>query len=110
MAGNAYFAGFIPSAAATPPRFIDTVSVGVPLRDASTVSFTFLHVDLNESKPSDILNVSYSRPIFAGGSAYATAFTDLNDRRSFGIFGGLTIAIGGKITTSAGFNSTRPAP
>jgi len=108
LPGNPYLGGFIPSAVSTrPPRFIDTVSVGVPLFNASTVSLTFLHVDLNDSKPSDILNVSYSRPIFAGGSAYVTAFTDLNDRKSFGIFGGLTIPIGAKITTSAGVSSSR---
>ena len=106
--GTSYFAGFLPlTASARPPRFIDTVSVGVPLFNASTVSLTFLHVDLNDSKPSDILNVSYSRPMFAGGSAYVTAFTDLNDRKSFGIFAGLTVPIGAKITTSTGINSTR---
>jgi outer membrane usher protein len=105
---TSYFAGFFPSAAsARPPRFIDTVSVGVPLFNASTVSLTFLHVDLNDSKPSDILNVSYSRPVLAGGSAYVTAFKDFNDRKSFGAFVGLSIPIGNKATASAGVSRTR---
>src|ERR1051326_6148743 len=108
LPGNPYLGGFIPSAASTrPPRFIDTVSIGVPLFDAATVSLTFLHVDLNDSKPSDILNVSYSRPVFVGGSAYVTAFKDFKVRQSCGAFVVLSIPTGNRATASAGVSRTR---
>jgi outer membrane usher protein len=102
------YLGYVPStASARPPKFIDAISVGTPLRDGSTVSLGFLHVDLRAARASDVVNLSYSRAVLAGGSAYVSTFTDLNDRKTFGIFGGLTFPIGGKVTVSAGVTSTR---
>jgi outer membrane usher protein len=105
--GNPYL-GYISSATSTrPPRFLDTISISTPLPDASTLGLSLLHVDLHAARASDILNLSYSRPTFAGGYAYVSAFTDLNDRKAFGIFGGITFPLGGKMTASAGVASTR---
>ena len=105
--GSAYPGYLLPAASTQPPKYIDAISVGTPLPDGSTVSLGFLHVDLRAARPSDVLNLSYSRAVLAAGSAYVSAFKDLNDRKSFGIFGGLTFPLGGKVTASAGVTSTR---
>src|SRR5262249_54129058 len=92
---GAYPGYLLPAPSTQPPKYIDAISVGTPLSDGSTISLGFLHVDLHAARPSDVLNLSYSRAVLAGGSAYVSAFTDLNDHKSFGIFGGLTFPIGG---------------
>jgi outer membrane usher protein len=89
-----------------PPRFIDTISIGTSLFDSSSLSVAFLHVDLNQTKPSDIVNVSYSRPVIAGGSVYLTAYKDFNDRNSFGFFAGLTVPLGDKASATSGVSRT----
>src|SRR5262245_26508152 len=49
---------------ARPPKALDTVSVGIPLPfDKSSSNVSFIHLELYDRKRSEILNVSYSRPL-----------------------------------------------
>ncbi len=97
-----------------PPKSLDTISIGFPLSfDKSSLNFALLHQVLDDGKRSDIFNVSYSRPIFAAASLYLTAFSDLSDRKSSGVFFGLSMPLGvppsagGPVFTSTGVSSAR---
>jgi outer membrane usher protein len=91
-----------------PAKYLDTVSVSVPLPfDRSSFSVSFLHLELAEGTRSDILNLSYSRPLANGASLFVNAFTDLRDRKSMGVFAGLSIPLGREISASVGVTRTR---
>src|SRR5262249_38424294 len=93
---------------ARPPRSLDIVSFGVPfLFDRSRLSLSYLHLVLADGTPSDIVNASFSRSLFGGGSAYLTAFSDLDNKRNAGIFLGLSIPLDGRVSASAGVSQTR---
>jgi outer membrane usher protein len=88
---------------ARPPRALDTVSVGIPLPfDKSSINVSFIHLELDDRKRSEILNVSYSRPLIWDATVHVTAFTDLTDRKNAGIFAGLSVPLGEQISASAG--------
>jgi outer membrane usher protein len=91
-----------------PPIFLDTISMGVPLPfDKSSLSVSYIHLGRDKSKPSEIINISYSRPFFADSSIYLTAFSDLNERTNFGAFVGLSMPLGDAVSAYGGISSTR---
>src|SRR5262249_515560 len=88
---------------ARPARALDTVSVGIPLPfDKSSLNVSFIHLELYDRKRSEILNVSYSRPLIWDATVHVTAFTDLADRKNSGIFAGLSIPLGESVSASSG--------
>src|SRR5262245_30993029 len=89
-----------------PPKALDTISVGIPLPfDKSSLNFGFIHLDMYDRKRSEIVNVSYSRPIIWDATVHVTAFTDLADRKNSGIFAGISVPLGEQISGSSGVNS-----
>ncbi len=95
------------TASARPPKALDTVTVGFPLPfDKAGLSVSYLHLVLEEAKRSNIINVSYSRPFNFGASFYLTAFTDLSDRKSSGVFLGVSVPLGKLASASAGVSRT----
>jgi outer membrane usher protein len=95
-------------ASVRPAKYLDTVSVSVPLPfDRSSFSVSFLHIELAEGTRSDILNLSYSRPLWNGASLFVNAFADLRDRKSMGVFAGLSIPLGRETSASVGVTRTR---
>ena len=91
-----------------PAKYLDTISVSVPLPlDRSSFSVSFLHLELAEGTRSDIVNLSYSRPLWNGASLFVNAFADLRDRKSMGVFAGLSIPLGGGASGSVGVTRTR---
>jgi len=96
------------SASYFPPRFLDTVSASVPLTfDKGSVSAGFVHLGTVDGKVSDIVTVSYSRPLPWEASLFVTAFTDLKDKNTGGIFAGISVPLGKSTFASAGINQTR---
>jgi outer membrane usher protein len=90
-----------------PPRALDQVALNIPLsfdRSSVTVSMTRL-VDAVNNR-NQILAASYSRPLPYNASVFLTAFKDFDDKRSFGIFGGLTMSFGGGITAASSVSKT----
>lgn len=90
-----------------PPRAIDQVALNIPLsfdRSSVTVSMTRL-VDAANNR-NQILAASYSRPLPYNASFFMTAFKDFDDKRSFGLFGGLTMSFGGGITAASSVSRT----
>ena len=96
------------------PKSLDTISIGIPLPfDKSNLNVAFLRQVLQDGTRSNIINVSYSRPIFANGSLFLTAYSDLSDRKNYGLFFGLSVQLGDSrsdrkaILASTSVSSTR---
>jgi outer membrane usher protein len=83
------------------PKALDQVSLGVPLPfDRSTVNLSFTQLESALGDRNRIVGLSYSRGIFRNSTIYATAFKDLDDKSSFGIFAGISVPLGNDITVS----------
>lgn len=88
------------------PRAIDQVTLSIPTPlDFSSLNLSYTHLENAEGETSQIVGLSYSQQIFKRSSLYATAFADLEDRSSFGIFAGISIPFGDDITASTGVES-----
>lgn len=88
------------------PKALDQVSLSIPIAfDRSSLNFTLTHLKTALNETSRIAGVSYNRQIFAGGSFFVTGYRDF-DRRGYGIFGGITMPIGERISTSVGVQSS----
>lgn len=91
---------------AAPPRALDQLSISTPLRfDPATLNLSFTNLDLIDGGDSQIVSLSLNRPIGARASAFATAFTDLQDSDSYGVFAGLSVSFGNDIYASTGVTS-----
>lgn len=88
-------------------KALDTISISFPLFDFSSFSIACLRQELENGKISELLNVSYSRPLPHGASFYVTAFADLRDRNTSGIFVGLSVPLGKDVNAAAGVTRTR---
>ncbi|SFH95987.1 outer membrane usher protein [Bosea sp. OK403] len=109
VAGYVAMAGTLAADAVTwgrlllPPRALDRLSVGFPAPMlGGGISFGFAHVKPAVGRSNRVVNASYTRALPGSGSFYATVFTDLDDRRSAGIFAGLSFPFGADITASTG--------
>jgi outer membrane usher protein len=90
-----------------PARAIDQIAFNVPLRfDPSSVTISITRMQDALNNRNDILGVSYSRPLPCNASLFMTAFKDFADRKSFGIFGGLTMSFGDGMTATASIAKT----
>ena len=99
--------GRIPVLSAKPPKAIDTVSLSLPLAfDKGSLSLSYIHLEPEHGKRSDIVSASYSRPLFAGASVSVTAFADLDDRKRSGVFLGVSIPLGGSASATTGISRT----
>ncbi|HEX5508839.1 MAG TPA: fimbria/pilus outer membrane usher protein [Pseudolabrys sp.] len=78
-----------------PAKSLDAVSVGVPLPfDKSGVNVGFVHQVLDDNTRSDLVNVTYSRALSDNATLSLTAFSDIYDRRNYGVFFGLSMRLG----------------
>ncbi|WP_244423960.1 fimbria/pilus outer membrane usher protein [Phyllobacterium sp. YR531] len=86
-----------------------TLSVPGPF-DRSNMNFSYTQQELGSGEKSTIISASYSQSVFKNSSFFATAFTDLEDSDSFGIFAGLTIPFDNNISVSTGYEQTQDGP
>ncbi|MER9232535.1 fimbrial biogenesis outer membrane usher protein [Mesorhizobium sp. M0622] len=85
------------------PRSIDQVTLSIPAPlEFSSLNLSYTHLESAEGEKSQIVGLSYSQQIFKRSSFYATAFADLEDHHSFGVFAGISISFGDDITASTG--------
>ncbi|WP_348632908.1 fimbria/pilus outer membrane usher protein [Mesorhizobium sp. M00.F.Ca.ET.216.01.1.1] len=95
--------GDIPIFSADVPRAIDQVTLTIPTPlDFSSFNLSYTHLESAEGQKSQIVGLSYSQQIFKQSSLYATAFVDLEDRGSFGVFAGVSVPFGDDSTASTG--------
>jgi outer membrane usher protein len=88
------------------PRAIDQISASTSLGFAETsLNLTFTQYETFEDKTSRVLGLSATRPFGQNGNAYATAYKDLGDDDSYGIFAGVSWTFGGGISSTASMSS-----
>ncbi len=88
------------------PKALDTLSVGIPLTfDKSSLSLSFVHLETADDRHSNLVNASYSRPFYFGGTATLMAFADLEDRMNSGIYGSISFPLGVDSTLTTGVTS-----
>lgn len=97
MAGSAAFRSTLP------PRVLDRLSIGIPVPSlGGGLSFGLTHIRPVAGTGSRIVNASYTRSFGAGASFYATAFANLGSGNTRGVFAGVSVPLGDKITSSIG--------
>lgn len=91
----------LPIFSAGVPRSIEQLTLGVPMPlDFSSLNLSYSHITDADGEKSSIVGLSYSQQVFKRATVYASAFKDLEDDESFGVFAGLSIPFGGDITGS----------
>lgn len=85
------------------PRAVDQVTLSVPMPlDFSSLNLSYTHLKSAEGDTNQIVGLSYSQAIFKRSTLYATAFADLDDDSSYGVFAGISIPFNDDITASTG--------
>ncbi|MGX9145764.1 fimbria/pilus outer membrane usher protein [Mesorhizobium sp. 128a] len=85
------------------PRAVDQVTLSVPTPlDFSSLNLSYTHLKTAEGETSQIVGLSYSQSIFRRSTVYATAFADLDDNDSYGVFAGISIPFDNDVTVSTG--------
>jgi outer membrane usher protein len=94
-----------------PPKFLDTISMSLPVPFAQgSVSAGLMHLGAADGKVSDIVTLSYARALPWDASFYVSAFGDLRDKKTGGIFAGISIPLGKSTFASTGVTQTRQGP
>jgi outer membrane usher protein len=77
-----------------PPRALYQVALTMPLLTRSaSITANFAHLDTDYGVTQNVLGLSYSRPLTKNSNVFLTGFTDLSTRDSYGLFGGITVAL-----------------
>jgi outer membrane usher protein len=104
MFGAASFSGRM-------PRTLAQLSVFTPGPfERSNLSFSYTQQSHDSGGNSKIVGVSYGQSLFKSSSLYASAFTDLADGNSFGVFAGVTIPLDHDVNISTGYEQTSGGP
>lgn len=91
---------------ARPPRALDQISVSTQLGfDQTSLNFSYTELETFDERRSRLLGLSATRPFGENGNIFVTAYKDLEDSDSYGIFAGLSWSFGGGVSGSAGMSS-----
>lgn len=75
-----------------PSKALDSVSVSMPIADdRSSISASYVRVTPDQGDTSQILSLSYTRPLIAKATLFATGFKDLEDSRNLGLYIGVSV-------------------
>ncbi len=101
----AIFATGVYSLDPRPPRALDRITFGVPLKfDIASISVSFINLVEANGLRSRIVTASLSRPLPFDASMFVTGFIDLSQRGSGGFFAGLSFPLGPRIRANVGGN------
>ncbi len=85
-----------------PPRAIDAITMSLPIAfDKSTLSATFLRYEPETGATSNFVTATYSRPLIANASMYATGYTDLSDTDQTGVYLGVNVPLDDGVSISS---------
>jgi outer membrane usher protein len=86
-----------------PPRALDRITVGLPLKfDLASISASFIDLVEANGTRSRIATVSLSRQLPYDASLFVTGFVDLSQSRNMGVFAGISIPLGPRIHANIG--------
>jgi outer membrane usher protein len=89
-----------------PPRSLDQISLSVPLKfDPSSLNLSYTQLQYADGDGSRILGLTANRPVGQRGNVFVTGYRDLEQKRSFGLFVGLSYSFDNRISGSTGIAS-----
>lgn len=89
-----------------PPRSLDQISVSTQLGfDETSLNFSYTQLETFDERRSRLLGLSATRPFGESGNIFVTAYKDLEDSHSYGIFAGVSWSFGGGVSASTGMSS-----
>lgn len=90
-----------------PPKALDQLSLSLPTRiDDSSISLNFSNLEYEGGKHFAIAGLSYSRQMFADATASLSAFGDLANAGSYGVYASLSMPIGKTMSSTASAQSS----
>ena len=91
-----------------PPRAQDRISVSIPVPfdRNSAIGGSFINQRDASGRRSRLASISLSRTLPYSASAYATAYKDLARRKQAGVFFGLSVPVGPRISLSSGYSAS----
>ncbi len=85
------------------PRAVDQVSLSLPtLFSRSNINLSFTQIETEGGDKTRTASTSYSTSLWKNASFYASAFKDLDDSDSFGVYAGLSVSFDNDIYGSTG--------
>ncbi|NWJ27744.1 fimbria/pilus outer membrane usher protein [Rhizobium sp. RM] len=94
------------SISARAPRALDQVSVSTQLGfDKTSLNFSYTQLETFDERKSRLLGLSATRSFGESGNIFVTAYKDLEDKGSYGIFAGLSWTFGNGVSSSVGLSS-----
>jgi len=101
----------LPSYSLGVSRAVDQVTLSIPTPlDLSSLNLSYTNLTDADGERSRIVGLSYNQQVFERGTIHATAYSDLDDRDSFGIFAGLSVSFGSDLTASTGIEHGPDGP
>ncbi|MBY0530451.1 MAG: fimbria/pilus outer membrane usher protein [Xanthobacteraceae bacterium] len=88
-----------------PPKALDRATLSFALPDFTTLSLNIINYEPVFGPKSQLIGASVARSFFGKSNAFLTAFADLNDRKGYGVFAGLSIPLGTDKAVSFGVSS-----
>ena len=97
------FAAGVYSLDPRPPHSLDRITLGIPLKFVVTsLSVSFINLVEASGTRSRILTASLSRPLPFDASVFVTGFVDFAQRKSAGVFAGLSVPLGPSVRANVG--------
>lgn len=89
-----------------PPKAVDQFSVSLPqLPENINLNFSYTQIKTAESNKSRILGMTASRAIGKSGNIFLSAYKDIDNNKTFGIFAGVSWTLNENISTSGGISA-----
>jgi outer membrane usher protein len=91
----------LPDNSAKPAKALDQVSVSLPrIFNETNLNFSYTQIETVDSEKSRILGVTATRPFGKKGNMFMSAYTDFEQKGSFGLYAGLSWSFDHNITAS----------
>lgn len=88
------------------PRSLDQISASTQLAfDETSLNFSYTQLETFDERKSRLLGLSATRRFGENGNIFITAYKDLEDEGSYGVYAGLSWTFGGDISSSVGLSS-----